>query len=366
MLRPLPLERINKMLFFIILISIILHFGRDFLVLIAFAALLAMLMTPLSDRLEKHRINRIISSLLSVLIIVSVIAGVIMLLSAQIANINQDFPQIKSRVGEMSADVQLWISNTFGINMEQQVDKIKEDGSGMMSSAGGILTGMLTGTVTLIGSFLLVLVFTFLFLLQREKYENFVVMLYKNDRREEAKEIIEKISKIAQKYLAGRLISIVLLAIIYTIGFMIIGLKNAILLSAIAAVVTFIPYVGPFIGGLVPFFMAIVGGSFNQAAWVLVIVVVAQFIDNYLIEPYVVGGAVNISAFFTIFILILGGVVWGIAGVILFLPLLGIIKIIFENVEGLEPYAYLIGDQKDPSETGGLWSKIKGLFSGKK
>lgn len=187
-------------------------------------------------------------------------------------------------------------------------------------------------------------------------------MLYREDKKNEGRKVIGKISKIAQQYLGGRLISIVILAVLYVIGFSIIGLKNGLLLSAIAAIMTFIPYVGPFLGGFVPFFMAIVSGSFNQAIWVTVIITLAQLFDNYFIEPYVVGGSVNISPFFTIFILILGGVVWGIAGVILFLPMLGILKIVFENIEGMEPYAYLIGDQKKSSPQDQILGKVKNLF----
>jgi predicted PurR-regulated permease PerM len=85
-------------------------------------------------------------------------------------------------------------------------------------------------------------------------------------------------------------------------------------------------------------------------------------IDHYFIEPYVVGGSVSISPFFTIFVLILGGLIWGIAGIILFLPLSGILKIIFENVQGLQPYASLIGDQSDSSKHQNIWSKYKGRF----
>lgn len=365
MLKPLNLSGINNILFFFILISVILYFGRDFFVLIAFAGFLAMLMTPVSNKLENYNISRVLTSLLSVVIIVAVIAGVIGLLSAQISNVVQDIPQIKKGLQEMIANIQSWISNKFGVNMEEQMSTVKEQASGAVSSAGGFLAGILTGTFTFIGSFLLVLVFTFLFLLHREKYESFVVMLYKPEKRKEAEEIISKVSKVAQQYLGGRLISIVFLGILYLIGFTIIGLENAALLAAITAITTFIPYVGPFLGGLVPFFMAIISGSFNQALWVVIIIFAAQLVDNYFVEPYVVGGSVSISPFFTIFILILGGAIWGIAGVILFLPILGIVKIVFENVEGLQPYAYLIGDQKESSGSKELWSKFKGLFSGK-
>jgi predicted PurR-regulated permease PerM len=156
------------------------------------------------------------------------------------------------------------------------------------------------------------------------------------------------------------------MGILFLIGFWVIGLKNAVVLSLIVAIMTIIPYVGALIGGLVPFFMSIIDGSFNQSIWVIIIILLVNVIDHYFIEPYVVGGSVNISPFFTIFVLILGGVVWGIAGIILFLPLSGILKIVFENVEGLQPYASLIGDQRDSPGHKNLWSTLKGLFNRRK
>ena len=174
--------------------------------------------------------------------------------------------------------------------------------------------------------------------------------------------MIDKISNVAQHYLTGRLVAGLIMGILFLIGFLIIGLKNAVILSVIVAIMTIIPYVGALIGGLVPFFISIIDGSFNQSIWVIIIILVVNVIDHYFIEPYLVGGSVNISPFFTIFVLILGGLVWGIAGIILFLPLSGILKIVFEKVEGLQPYGSLIGDQSDYSKPGNIWSKLKGMF----
>jgi len=362
MLRSPDLSGINRLLFFSVLTGVILYFGKEILIVLVFAGFLAMLMTPVSNKLENHRISRIFSSIISVMIIVVVIAGIVMLLSGQVASLSEDFPQIKTKLEENALKLESWINNTLGISS----DTFKSKASEAMSNAGGFITGMLKGTFSFLGGLLLILVFTFLFLLHREKYENFTVMIYSEDKRNEARKMIGRISKIAQQYLTGRLISILILGVLYMIGFSIIGLKNALLLSVIAAIMTFIPYIGPFLGGFVPFFMAIVSGSFNQAVWVAIIIALAQLFDNYFIEPYIVGGSVNISPFFTIFILILGGVVWGIAGVILFLPMLGILKIVFENVEGMKPYAYLIGDQKKSNPQDQLWSKLRGLFSKKK
>jgi predicted PurR-regulated permease PerM len=259
-----------------------------------------------------------------------------------------------------------WINQTFGLNIQEQANNLKDEASEAVNKAGSFLTGVVRGTFTFIGSFILVLVFTFLFLFNREKYEHFVIMLHKPEKRKEAEEVLSNVSRIAHHYLGGRLVAIVLIAILLMIGFVIVGLKNGILLAAITALVAIIPYVGPLIGGLLPFLMAFVEGSFRQAFEVAIVVLIVNVIDHYLIEPYIVGGSVRISPLFTILVLVVGGVLWGIAGIILFLPLLGILKIIFENVEGLHPYAYLIGDGEDPSSNNSMVDMFTRIFRKKK
>jgi predicted PurR-regulated permease PerM len=356
------LARLNKILLFAILFSVVLYFGRGFFVLISFAGLLAMLMTPLSNKLENHGASRVISSVISVLIIVAVFSGAILLLSAQIGNIGKELPLILLRYEELKLDIQTWINDSLGVSSQQ----LKVHASDVFKNAGSYLTELVKNTIVFIGGLFMVLVFIFLFLMQRNKYQNFVVMLYKEEKRNEAKEMIDKISKVAQQYLTGRLVAACIMGVLFLIGFLIIGLKNSIVLALIVAIMTIIPYVGVLIGGLAPLFISIIEGSLDQSIWVIIIILVVNTVDHYIIEPYVVGGSVNISPFFTIFVLILGGVVWGIPGIILFLPLSGILKIVFENVEGLEPYASLIGDQRESSESKDILSNVRRLFSRRK
>ena len=362
-MKSVPLTRINNFLLFVILITVVLYFGKEILILVVFSGFLAMLMAPVSNKLESWGVNRVFSTLLSVLIIVVVISLVLLLITAQVVTFTEDLPSIQKKLEGFISGIQSWIENQFGVSSQQQIKALQEQTKNTISSAGSYLTGMVAGLVTLIGGFTLVLVMTFLFLLHREKYQGFFVMIYKPEKREEAKVIFSKVSKIAQQYLVGRAISIIILTVFYTVGLLILGIKNAFLLSAIAAIVTFIPYVGPVIGGLLPIFMALVTeDSFGPALGVIIVIALAQMFDNYFIEPYVVGGNVNISPFFTILILIIGGLIWGIAGVILFLPLLGMIKIFFDNIDGLQPYAYLIGDQSKFNESGSVMDKLKGIF----
>jgi predicted PurR-regulated permease PerM len=327
------------------------YFGKEFLIVITFSAFLAMLMAPLSARLEKIGVSRVFSSLISVLIIVTAIAAVIILLSAQFSALIRDFPRINSEIKEMVYKMYDWFNNELGIDMEYHVSNTaKEKGSEAVTKAGGMIAGIVAGSFKFLGSSTLVLVFTFLFINQREKYENFIVMLYRPEKQEEARQVIEDIGRIAHKYLEGRLFAVVLVAILYIAGFFIIGLKNALILAALAAIVAIIPYAGTLIGGIIPFFMAFIDSSISQAMEVLIVMLIVNVIDHNVIEPYVAGGSLDINPLFAILILITGYVIWGIAGVILFLPLFGIVKIIFENIKSLHPYAFLLGDQSEKTQ----------------
>lgn len=354
------LSKINNLLLFSILISVILYFGREFFILVTFAGLFAMLMRPLSNKLEKRGIPRFLSSLISIVIIIVAISAIIMLLSAQVNNFVRDFPQIKSQFGEVTAKVNSWIIDHFDVNFNLQANNLRADASQLITNVTSVLTGMVKRTFTFVGSLFVVVILAFLFLQNRSKFKLFIIKLQKPDKMEETADIIETISQITYHYLGGRLLVVFIIAVLLTTGFLITGLKNAVFIGIIAALVAIIPYVGPLLGGLIPLLMSIVEGSLNQVIEVIAIVLLVNTIDHYFLEPYIVGGSVNINPFFTILSIIIGGVFWGIAGVILFLPLLAILKIIFESIEGLEPYAYLIGDNN--KIYGGhvsLYSKIR-------
>jgi predicted PurR-regulated permease PerM len=357
------LLRSNLVLLLFILLGCILVFGKDILIPVMFSILLAMLMSPLADFLEKRRINRIFSTLLSLLLIMLVIVGILLLVGKQFQMLGEDMPKIQEKSAVYLSNLQSYIGYNFDITLQQQEDAFKSMSKSLMQSGGAFAKNAAAGLTGFVANFVLVFVFTFLFMFQREKYNRFILKLCKGGDSAKAEKILEKISKVSQRYLIGRLLSILFLFILYSVGFLLAGTKHALLLAFVGALLTIVPYVGSIVGGILPFLMTLVtGDSTNSAVIVLVVIILVQAIDNYFIEPNVVGGEVNLSALSTILILIIGGYVWGVAGMILFIPMLGIAKIAFDHFEGLEPYGYLIGDQKKGSPSGKIKEKIKKLF----
>jgi predicted PurR-regulated permease PerM len=322
-----------------------------------------MLFTPISNRMEKGGIKRIFSALLSLLIIVIVAFGIGTLVFVQASRLADEFPEMEKRSEQFIKKSQDYISAKLNIPKKEQDTVINKQVKSLAESSGSVVKDLLAGSLGLFASAVLVLIFTFLFLFQREKYETFFIRLMEDTPERDSQKLIRNISKVAQSYLTGRVLSILIFTVLFTIGFLIIGLKSAFLLALIAALLTIIPYVGSIIGGLFPFAVALVTeDSMNVAVGALAVIVVIQAIDNYFIEPYIIGGEVNISGFFTILILMVGGLIWGVAGMILFLPMLGVAKIVFDAIPDLQVYGYLIGDQKKGKQSERIWKKVKGWF----
>lgn len=357
------LSQVNRFLFCGVLIGAILWFAKAVLIPLTFSIFFAMLFASLSTRIEKAGIHRAVSALLCLLLLVSVLAGIGLLVYWQGKILAQDADKIEERCREVISQLQGWIGSTLHLQPDKQEILIKkqlESGAGAVTK---IIKGIFSSIVGLAGSAIMVLIFSFLLLYQRDKYESFFVRVFRHSPPEKTRDVLHKISKVSQQYVTGRALSILIFTVLFTTGFLIVGLKAAFLLALVASLLTIVPYVGSVVGGLFPFAVALVTeDSTNTAFGALVVVLVVQAFDNYFIEPYVIGGEVNISAFFTLLILLVGGLLWGVAGMILFLPMLAVTRIVFEAVPGLEPYAYLIGDQQSENQSKRILQKIRKFF----
>lgn len=353
------LLRVNQNLLFLVLIVIVLYFGKPILVPLMLGALLAMLMAPVCQTLDNAGLRRSLSTTICIIILIVVLAGLMAIIVAQINSFMENIHLIERKAKELLWQVETFIEQHLNIDRKDQETIAKEqvqNGNGNAGVAGVIISSFTSTLATMV----LMLVYTFLFIYNKEKFETFFVRLYHEEDTDKVRNIVQKISGVGQRYLTGRAISVTILAILYSIALLLIGIKSAILLAGIAAMLTIVPYVGSTLGGLFPFIMALItNNSIHPALMVAGSIILIQTIDNYFIEPNVVGGEVNLSAFASILSIIIGGLIWGIAGMILFLPMTGILKIIFDHVESLKPLGYVIGDERGGGARVSDWLKLK-------
>jgi predicted PurR-regulated permease PerM len=181
----------------------------------------------------------------------------------------------------------------------------------------------------------------------RDRIKTFVLKIVSSPQKKNAETIIYDIEKVSQQYITGLGMMIGCLWVMYSIGFSIVGVKYAVLFAIICGLLEIVPFVGNLMGNALAVLMVIIqGGGFEMVIGVIVTYLTVQFLQTYILEPLVVGAEVNINPLFTIIILVLGELVWGIPGMVLAIPLLGIVKIICDHIEALKPYGYLIGSDK--------------------
>ena len=340
------LQKIVYVLAFGFLVIAGLYYTKQFLVPVCFGGLLAMLFLPLSRWFERKKIPKALSILLCIIIFLSVLTGIIWLISWQITDLTSEAGDIENKVRQMIKNAEESIRKNFGISVKQQEQILKQQaqgGSGIFSKLGSYLTGFIV-------DFILMLVYIFLFMFYRERIRTFILQLVSSPQKANAESIINDIQKVAQKYITGLGLMIGCLWIMYSIGFSIVGVKYAVLFAVICGLLEIVPFIGNLTGNLLAILMVIIqGGGTAMILGVVITYLVIQFLQTYLLEPLVVGAEVNINPLFTIIVLVLGELIWQIPGMVLAIPLLGIVKIICDHVPLLQPYGYLIGGEKRSS-----------------
>lgn len=256
-------------------------------------------------------------------------------------------------------------------DQQQGTEQRRQGGQQGQQPLGGdtirsMLTGFVTGVFSVLGDMLLILVYIFFFLYYQQKFEDALVGLAAPDKRDKTRSVIHQSSEIAQKYLFGRFILIFFLALLYLAGFTLSGLEYAFFISMIAALFSLLPYIGNVIGLALALGMAFIsGGETGQLIGIAITFSIAQFVESYILEPYVVGDKVDLNPVVIIVVVVLGGIVWGIMGMILVIPIVGIMKVVFDNVEALRPLGYVLDERGIPKDDG--WTKkIKGWFKRRK
>lgn len=341
------LQQIVYILLFIILSTVVLYFGRNFLIPIALSAILAMLFIEISSKIERFGLNRILSSLVAVLLFTGVVGIMIALLSWQLNSFAENLQGMKERLLNLLQYLRDWLKDTIGISTEQQERMVQRQGESTQGGSSRLLATFATGTLNVMVNAVLVIVYMYLFLLYRARVKKFILKLIPEQHNRQAEGIIRQAVKVSQQYLSGLAGMIGMLWILYGIGFSIVGVENALFFAVLCGILEIVPFVGNITGTSITVLAVIAqGGETSQILAVLGVYLTVQFLQTYILEPLIVGNQVNINPLFTIMALAAGEAVWGIAGMILAIPLLGIVKIICDHIPSLEPYGFLIGTIK--------------------
>lgn len=339
--------------------------GQNIISPLLIALLFAILLRPVVAFLNiKLRIPNVIASLFTVLLFSFLFVGIFYFISTQIAIMAEDWGKIKSNLATHYNNLQLYVSETFNVSKREQNEIVKDATGGSQDTGKQILGTTLLSFTDVLLSMIVVPIYMFLILLYRTHFQTFLCKLFDEKHHTKLKDIINTIKISVQGYILGLLFELVIVSGLTTLGLWFIGIKYAILLGVITGLLNLIPYIGILIAGLLTVVASLTGSSdLSVIIGILIVNLLVQFIDNNLLVPLVVSSKVEINSLATIVGIIASGAIAGISGMFLAIPLMAILKVIFDRVEPLEPWGYLLGDDLPKSFT---WKKSKAVASKEK
>jgi len=342
---PFSTQKLAYALICLCIVFTILYIGSAFFIPLTFGVLFAFMLKPACDRIEKITNNRVIAILLTMLIVGFIITGIFAFFFVRVSNVLIEADNIITNLSEAMNAVLKRAGKLIGMNARETSAMMDEGYENILREPVSILTSGLSTSGLVIGNFFLIVIYTFFFLLYSTAFKRFALAQFKDSHQVESEHAIREIQHVASDYLGGMLTVMLVLGVLNSLGLYLIGIQYPLVWGFLAALLAIIPYVGTTLGGLLPLLYAIATTTtFWQPAAVVVLYGTVQFVEGNLITPKIVGNSVKINALAAIISLITGLAFWGLAGLILAIPLLAMVRIVLDHVTPLKPVALLLSD----------------------
>lgn len=334
-----------EILQYALLICVFLYFGKALFIPLSFAMLISFILYPICKGMERKGINNSLSIFIAIFSIAILLVAIIYLLFSQLLEFYHEWPIVKNKLLETQTQLGVFLTEQFGLSIEKQAELLKK----ITSNLGLQVLPFLSSTAYSFSEsfFILVLtlVFSALILFHRQLLANALYNIFPSEKRKTIHEILIETIHAYYNFIKGMLLVYLIVGILNSIGLAIIGVPHPFLFGFIASILTFIPYVGIMIASLLPIIISWI--EFNSIWYPLAVVLVftiVQFLEAYVIFPFAVGKRLKINTLVIIAMIVVGGILWGAAGMILFIPFVSIVKLIADRTESLKTLSILLGD----------------------
>src|SRR5579862_3170128 len=329
-----------------------LYLFSGILVPVALSIMIAFMLNPLVDRFVRWKMPHPLAILCSLIVALLLFLLVGYFLASQMVSFGDDLPALERKFSTLFARVQQALVNDLHISMVKQDQWFGEAKQGLKPVISKLM-GTALGTISMA---ILLPVYTFLLLYYKKLILNFLFEIFAESNASYVADVLEKSKGAIQSYALGLLIEGLIVATLNSVALLIIGVKYAILLGVIGAILNVLPFIGGIAALIPPLIVAtITKDGFQSQILIIAVYIVIQFTDNHFLIPFIVSSKVKINALISVFVVLLGGALWGIAGMFLSIPFVGVLKIIFDRIDELKPWGRLLGDEVPSVHMGERW-----------
>ena len=319
------------------------YVGQRIIIPILYATIIAILLNPLVNYLIRKKVNKIISISIAVMLAIFGVLIFFYILSSQISMFMDTYPQLKDKFNRTSVNLVKWFSDRFNVRVSKINVWIDHTQSGAINNFA--IGEKLTEAGRMMVTGFLLPVYLFMILYYKSLLLEFIRKLFRTEHHIAVAEILINFKKIIQSYLVGLFFEMIIIATLNSAGLLLLGIDYAIILGITGAILNIIPYIGGIIAIALPMIIAFVTkDSPTSSILVFFVYIFIQFIDNHYIIPKIVASRVQINALISIIVVLIGGAMWGIPGMFISIPLTAIIKVIFDHIEPLKPFGFLLGN----------------------
>jgi predicted PurR-regulated permease PerM len=330
----------------ICLLGALISIGNDIIMPVLMAFFLSIVLLPIYRFLRAWKFPEVVSILLPILLGAFFIGAVVWFFSVQISILANDFPQIQKNINYHLNNLSDWINYKTDFSTQEQIKFLNEQSNKLLINAGNIIGGA-AGSITSAFIFIgLVPIYIYLFLSYKDLLLRFVFVWFEPNQYKKVNEVMKEIEVIIKSYLIGLLIQIAYITILLGGILLLLDIKHALLIGVIFALLNLIPYVGALIGNLLGVMLTLTSSQeLLPIITVLGVIGIVQFVDNNILMPRIVGSKVRINAFAAILGVFICGSLAGISGMFLALPMVAVLKIIFDRSKTFKPWGILLGDE---------------------
>ena len=336
-------ESIRKYLQIVFFICAILYFGSDLLIPIFYGLFIAIVLYPVCKKLEQHHWPKSLAITASLLIVVAGFIILCLLLFYQLNILRKDLPAITSKIQPAFAHLKEWIWFNIGISIDTQDKWWTQLRTNFADNIGGNIQAAITATTNSFITLLLVPIYAVLFLYERHSFVYFLGAIGRKKFKANLHIILRDVIHSYSNFIRGMAIVYFLVGCLNTVGLLALGIPHALLFGMLTAIMTIIPYIGIIISALIPVSIAWLT---KDSSWypigVIAVFAIVQYLEANIIFPRVVGTRLKISTWATLVAILAGGLLWGLSGMILFIPLLGIFKIMLDYIPEWSSIKFLL------------------------
>lgn len=334
-----------EILQFMVLVCVLLYFGKSLFIPLSFSMLISFILYPVCKWMEQKGISKGLAIFIAIFGVILFFGAVIYLLFTQVVAFSNEWHIFKEKLLETVNQLSILLAERFDISDEKQTSFLEN----IVNTSGTEAISLLKITIYSISEslfyLLIIPVYSVLILYYRQLLVNVLYHVFATEKKEVVREILVETIHAYYNFIKGMLVVYLIVGLLNSMGLYLLGIPHPFLFGFIASILTFIPYVGIIISSLLPITISWI--TFNSIWYPIGVIMVFSFVqvlEAYVIFPFAVGSRLKINTLIILLVVILGGILWGAAGMILFIPLISIVKLIADRTKSLKTLSILLGD----------------------